>query len=163
MDGFYQVRLDKESSLLATFWTPFGRFLYLWVPKGISSAPEEYQRRQNEALAGLNGVEVIADNILCYGSGETMNDVLKDYDSNLLNLLDPALSMNLTLNKKKLSMRLHQVTYMGHSFTSHESGDHCKHASTQRQESSSAPPGMYQPSFQIYANYFRTCLNYYAN
>ena len=44
------------------------------MPQGISSAPEEYQCRQNEALAGLNGVEVIADDILCYGSGETMED-----------------------------------------------------------------------------------------
>ena len=27
-DGFYQVKLDKESSLLITFWTPFGRYRY---------------------------------------------------------------------------------------------------------------------------------------
>ena len=101
-DGFYQVKLDKESSLLTTFWTPFGRYRYLRMPQGISSAPEEYQRRQNEALAGLNGVEVIADDILCYGSGETMEDALKDHDSNLLNLLDRARSMNLKLNEKKL-------------------------------------------------------------
>ena len=117
-DGFYQVKLDKESSLVTTFWTPFGRYRYLRMPQGISSAPEEYQRRQNEALAGLNGVEVIADDILCYGSGETMEDALKDHDSNLLNLLDRARSMNFKLNKKKLRLRLDQVTYMGHSFTS---------------------------------------------
>ena len=119
-DGFYQVKLDKESSLLTTFWTPFGRYRYryLRMPQGISSAPEEYQRRQNEALAGLNGVEVIADDILCYGSGETMEDALKDHDSNLLNLLDQARSMNLKLNRKKLRLRIDQVTYMGHSFTS---------------------------------------------
>ena len=116
-DGFYQVKLDKERSLLTTFWTPFGRYRYLRMPQGISSAPEEYQRRQNEALAGLNGVEVIADDILCYGSGD-MEDALKDHDSNLLNLLDRARSMNLKLNKKKLKSRLDQVTYMGHSFTS---------------------------------------------
>ena len=88
------------------------------MPQGISSAPEEYQHRHNEALAGLNGVEIIADDILCYGSGETMEDALKDHDSNLLNLLDRARSMNLKLNKKKLRLRLDQVTYMGHSFTS---------------------------------------------
>ena len=78
------------------------------MPQGISSAPEEYQRRQNEALAGLNGVEVIADDIRCYDSGETMEDALKDRDSNLLDLLDR--SMNLKLNKMKLRLRLDQVT-----------------------------------------------------
>ena len=86
-DGFYQVKLDKESSLLTTFWTPFGRYRYLRMPQGISSAPEEYQRRQNEALVGLDGVEVIADDILCYGSGETMEEALTDHDQNLVNLL----------------------------------------------------------------------------
>lgn len=35
-----------------------------------------------------------------------MEDVLKDYDSNLLNLLDCVCSMNLKLNKKKLRLRL---------------------------------------------------------
>ena len=116
--GFYQVKLDKESSLLTTLWTPFGRYRYLRIPQGISSAPEEYQHHQKEALAGLNGVEVIADNILCYGSGETMEDALKGYDSSLLNLLDHARSINLKLNKKKSRLRLDRVTYMGHSFTS---------------------------------------------
>ena len=86
--------------------------------KVSAAQPEEYQRRQNEALAGLNGVEVIADDILCYGSGETMEDALKDHDRNLLNLLDRARSMNLKLNKKKLRLRLDQVTFMGHSVTS---------------------------------------------
>ncbi|PFX31704.1 Retrovirus-related Pol polyprotein [Stylophora pistillata] len=117
-DGFYQIKLDKESSLLTTFWTPFGRYKYLRMPQGISSAPEEYQRRQNEALAGLSGIEVIADDILCYGSGETIEDALKDHDSNLLNLLYRARNMNLNLNKKKLRMQLDQVTFMGQSFTS---------------------------------------------
>ena len=117
-DGFHQVKLDKESSLLTTFWTPFGRYRYLRMPQGISSAPEEYQRRQNEALSGLNGVEVIADDILCCGSGETIKDALADHDSNLLSLLDRAREVNLKLNKKKLRLRLDQVPYMGHLFTS---------------------------------------------
>ena len=88
------------------------------MPQGISSAPEEYQRRQNEALSCLNGVEVIADDILCYGSGETIEDALADHDSNLLSLLDRARKVNLKLNKKKLRLRLDQVPYMGHLFTS---------------------------------------------
>ena len=41
--GFWQVQLDEESSLLTTFWTPFGRFRWLQMPFEISSAPEEFQ------------------------------------------------------------------------------------------------------------------------
>ena len=72
------------------------------MPQGISSAPEEYQRCQNEALAGLSGVEVIADDILCYGSEKSMEEALADHDRNLVNLLKRARSVNLKFNKNKL-------------------------------------------------------------
>ena len=47
-----------------------------------------------------------------------MEEALSDHDSNLLNLLKRARSVNLKLNKKKLRLRLDQVTYMGQLFTS---------------------------------------------
>jgi len=50
---------------VTTFWTPFGRYYWLRMPCGISSAPEEYQRRQREIIEGFNGVEVVADDLLC--------------------------------------------------------------------------------------------------
>ncbi|XP_014662711.1 PREDICTED: uncharacterized protein K02A2.6-like [Priapulus caudatus] len=93
-DGFFQVKLDEPSSYLTTFWTPFGRYRYLRMPQGISSAPEEYQRRQVEVLDGLLGVEVIADDILCYGSGDTMAEAVQTNDRNLLNLLQRAREAN---------------------------------------------------------------------
>ena len=52
-DGFHQVQLDRESSYLTTFWTPFGHYRYLCMPFGISSAPEEFQRRMHTAVQGL--------------------------------------------------------------------------------------------------------------
>ncbi|XP_072035931.1 uncharacterized protein [Amphiura filiformis] len=70
-DGFWQVKLDKESSLLTTFGTPFGRYRWLRMPFGIATAPEEFQRRQHEIAEDLPGVEVIADDYLIYGSGST--------------------------------------------------------------------------------------------
>ena len=80
--------------------------------KVLRSPTKEYQHCQNEALASLSGIEVIADNILCYGSGETVKGALKEHDSNLLTLLDCARSMNLKLNKKRFRLRLDQVTYI---------------------------------------------------
>ena len=97
LDGFHLVKLDNKSSLLTTFWTPFGRYRYLRIPQGISGAPEEYQRRQNEALTGLDGVEVIADDILWYGSGESMEEALADHDRNLLNSLKRARSVKIEI------------------------------------------------------------------
>ena len=63
-DGFLQVKLSAESSDLTTFWTPFGKMKWLRMPLGLSSSPEELQRRLSDALDGLNGVTVVADDIL---------------------------------------------------------------------------------------------------
>lgn len=59
-NGFWQCELDDESKKLTTFWTHNGRYRWKRMPFGISPAPELYQKRQKEALYGLEGVEVIA-------------------------------------------------------------------------------------------------------
>ena len=65
MSGFIKKLLDHESSLAATFHTPFGRYWWLRLPYGVSSGPEDYQARQQEALAGLKG----SCNVVIYGCG----------------------------------------------------------------------------------------------
>ncbi|KAF7652237.1 hypothetical protein LDENG_00099600 [Lucifuga dentata] len=116
-DGYWQVKLDNESSYLTTFWTPLGRFRWLRIPFGIKPAVEEYQHRQHEALQGLNGVSVIADDILLYGCGDTTDEALANHDRNLAALLQRAREVNLKLNKKKLKLKLSSVPYMGHLLT----------------------------------------------
>ena len=116
-DGFHQVQLDEESSYLTTFWTPFGRYRYLRMPFGISSTPEEFQRRMHTALQGLHGVEVIADDILVFGCGDTDEECQRDHDANLKNLLQRVRDKELKLNKKKLKLCLSTVSYMGHLLT----------------------------------------------
>ena len=116
-DGFHQVKLDEASSQLTTFWTPFGRYRYLRMPFGISSAPEEFQRRMHATLQGLPGVEVIADDILVFGSGATDEECQRNHDANLDRLLQRAREKNLKFNKKKLRLCLPEVTYMEHRLT----------------------------------------------
>ena len=116
-DGFHQVKLDDTSSYLTTFWTPFGRYRYLRMPFGISSAPEEFQRQMHTMLQGLPGVEVIADDILVFGCGDTVEEYQRDHDTNLQRLLQRAREKNLKLNKKKLKLCLSEVSYMGHQLT----------------------------------------------
>ena len=108
-DGYWQRRLDQASSYLTTFWTPEGRYRWLRRPFGIKPAVEEYQRRQHEALQGLKGVSVIANDILVYGCGDTDADAMADHDKNLEALLQRAREVNLKL-KKKLKLKLPSVT-----------------------------------------------------
>ena len=87
------------------------------MPFGISSAPEEFQRRLHEVTVGLTGVEVIADDILVYGDGDTDEQANANHDLNLRKLLKRARECNLKFNFKKLKLRQKSVKYMGHLLT----------------------------------------------
>jgi len=41
----------------------------------------------NEALAGIEGVKVIVDDILVYGNGDTIEEATLDHDKNMRSLL----------------------------------------------------------------------------
>ena len=51
---------------------------------GIKFAPEEYQKRQKEALQGIEGV---ADDILVCGFGQTLQEANENHERNLRKLL----------------------------------------------------------------------------
>ncbi|XP_058827487.1 uncharacterized protein LOC131687427 [Topomyia yanbarensis] len=72
--GFWHVVLDEDSSRLTTFWTPFGRYRWTRLPFGIASAPEIFQMKLQEVIQGLPGIECIADDLLIYGSGDTLKE-----------------------------------------------------------------------------------------
>ena len=113
-DAFLQCRLDEESSLMTTFWTPWGRKRWLKLPFGVSVAPELYQRKQHELLAGLKGIEPIADDILVVGCGDTEEEAVQDHDANLIALMERCREVKLRLSIKKLQFRVREVRFHGH-------------------------------------------------
>ena len=63
-NGFWHVKLSEESSYLATFETPFGRYRWQRLFFSINSAPEVFQRKMHELVEGLTGIEVVADDFI---------------------------------------------------------------------------------------------------
>ena len=61
---------------------------------------------------------MIADDILVYGSGDTVENAAADHDQNLIGVLERARNCNLKINKQKLKLRQTEVSYMGHLLTS---------------------------------------------
>ena len=110
--GFQQVQLSEASSELTTFWTPKGCYKYLRMPFGISSAPEKFQRRLTQTLQGLEGITVVADDILIFGKDRD------SHDKNLRNLLHRARSSGLRLNRSKCKFLEPELPYIGHVLTS---------------------------------------------
>ena len=75
------------------------------MPFGISLAPKEFEHRLHEQLSGLDRVEILRDDILVAGYGDTQEEAEDNHDQNLRKLLDRARKVNLKLNSKKMNQR----------------------------------------------------------
>ena len=68
--GYWQIPLDKESQLLTTFNTPFGRYCYQVTPFVITSAQEVFKKRMSQHFGDLEGVETDIDDIIVHAEKE---------------------------------------------------------------------------------------------
>ena len=115
--GFWHITLDQASSYLTTFNTPFGRFRWRRMPFGIRSAPEVFQRRMHELIEGMPQVEVIADDFVVVGKGNTIEEANNDHGKNLVAFLRLCDEKGLKLNTEKLMLRQPEVSFIGHIAT----------------------------------------------
>lgn len=106
-DGYHQVELDTESSYLCTFQTPFGRYRYQRMPFGISSASEVFQRKNMQMFGDIEGVYMIADDMIIAGKDEI------EHDQILKKVMDRANDKNVKFNPDKLQFKVKEVKYMG--------------------------------------------------
>ena len=86
-EGFFHCELDHASSLLTMMEIPFGRYRWLRLPFGTSPSPEIFQAKLTGAVAGLNGIACIADDILIFSTGDTDAEAVTDHNNNLQALL----------------------------------------------------------------------------
>lgn len=116
--AFLQCKLDQESSFIITSCTPWDRKRWLKLPCGVSVAPEVYQQKQHELLAGLKGTEPIADYILVVGCGDTDQQAENDHDLKLQALLEHCREVKLQLSLKELQFKVTKVKFHGHILSS---------------------------------------------
>jgi len=73
-DAFWQIKLDKASSRLCTFNTPYGRYSLTRLPFGISSAPEVFQKRNSNAFEGIPDAHVVLYDQIISGKNDSEHD-----------------------------------------------------------------------------------------
>ena len=105
--GFWKIELTKESALLMTFITPYGRYCFNRLPFGITSAPEHFQRRMSDILQGLEGVVCLIDDILVYGKTQ------EEYDKHLTVVLQKVAAAGITLNPAKCEFSCKEIRFLG--------------------------------------------------
>lgn len=113
-DEFQTIKLTNESSFLTTTHTPWGRYRWTRLPFGISSAPEEFQRRLYDILCGMEGVVNTADDIIVVGRGESLTEAHVDHDKRVLELLERLSQHNLKLNPDTIKFKTCTAPFMGH-------------------------------------------------
>lgn len=106
-NGFWQVPLDKQSSDLCTFNTPFGRYKFMRLPFGIHSASEVFHKRMSELLENVDGAVCYIDDILVYGKSR------EEHDARLRQVLEIARAKNIKLNKAKCKIAQTEIQYLG--------------------------------------------------
>lgn len=88
------------------------------MPLGISVAPEEFECKLQQRIGDLKGIEILRDDILAVGYGDTLDEANRNQEESLLKLLDRARDVNLKFNGKKINLRKNEVGFMGHVLTS---------------------------------------------
>ena len=110
--GYWQLKLDEESSQLLAFHTPFGRYKFKRLPFGVNCASEIFQAEVTEILEGLEGCANAQDDIVVWG------DTKDNHDRRLRNVLSRIRLSGLKLNRSKCIFGSNQITYLGQLLTS---------------------------------------------
>ncbi|QQP51098.1 Transposon Tf2-6 polyprotein, partial [Caligus rogercresseyi] len=106
--GYWQVLLDKPSSKIMTFNTPWGMFRYLRNAMGLISAGDEFNRRGDDAIAGIPNVKKIVEDIIIYD---------KDEDTHLQRVKEVIQRCDehgITLGRRKSTIAEPSVTWCGY-------------------------------------------------
>lgn len=109
--GFWQLKLAKDCTDLLTFNTAFGRYKFLRLPYGITSASEVFHKKMYEHFDDIEGVCLFVDDLLIYGKTK------QEHDERLKKVLQRCREINLKLNQKKCKFCLTEITYLGHKIT----------------------------------------------
>lgn len=117
--GFWQIPLTKESALLTTFITPFGRFCFNRLPFGITSAPEHFQKCMSAILAGIEGAVCMVDDILVSGGTQ------EQHDQRLDTVLERISKAGVTLNADKCAFAQPAVRFLGQSCACNAAAHEC--------------------------------------
>ena len=105
--AFWQVSLDKDSTHLTTFNTPYGRYQYTQLPYGLCSAPEVFHRTMEQMFENIEGVRVYMDDILVWGANH------KEHKERLDQVKARIIKYGLIMNWAKCELERKEVVFIG--------------------------------------------------
>ena len=108
-DCCWHIGLDKPSSLLWTFNTPFGGHKFNRLPFGISWVSDLSQLMIERHFADIKALIAIHDNLIISAVSPSEND------KTLRNVLERAKDRIIKFNLKKILLKVPEVKYLGNT------------------------------------------------
>ncbi len=108
--GYWNVRLDDESSLLTTFNTPFSRNKWNHLAFGLVCAHDVFQKKFNETFGDIPGITGTVDDVIIAG----IKDDGSDHDENLRAVLEHVHERNARFNEGKMVVWCMKIPYFGY-------------------------------------------------
>ncbi|XP_029645379.1 uncharacterized protein K02A2.6-like [Octopus sinensis] len=106
-NGYWNIKIDEESSMLTTFNTPFGRYRFNRLPFGLKVSQDVFQRQIDETYQGCKGAIGIADDIQVHGKDETTHDL------NLHEAMEKTRQAGIKLNANKCVVKAKKCKFFG--------------------------------------------------
>uniref|UniRef100_A0A669BA80 Gypsy retrotransposon integrase-like protein 1 n=1 Tax=Oreochromis niloticus TaxID=8128 RepID=A0A669BA80_ORENI len=105
--GYHQLELTPESREITTFAVHNGVYRYKRLIFGVSSASEQYQHEIANALAGIEGVENISDDVIIHAPDQ------ETHDKRLHAVMKRLSDCGLTLSSEKCQFNMDRFVFMG--------------------------------------------------
>jgi hypothetical protein len=111
--GFFQIPLAKQSQILTSFLTPFGRYCHTRLPFGITSGPEFFQQKMDAIVKDLPQASCLIDDIAI----ASPDSDAESHRTRLYPVLQRLQDAGVTLNREKCEFFASGVTFVGHRIT----------------------------------------------
>lgn len=109
LHGYWQIPLAEEDRHLTTFISPLGRFRFCRGPMGLCSTGDEYNRRGDEALAGILNLAKVVDDIIIW------DEDLDTHLQRIKDVLNRCRTHGITLNADKMHIASSCVSFCGYT------------------------------------------------
>ena len=109
-DGYWHIKLEKDSSMLTCFNSPFGRYRFLKLPFGLKLSQDVFQLLMDEVYEGCQGAAGIADDINVFGQEDS-------HDYNLHEAMERTRKNGVHLNYPKCDIKQPKITFFGNIYS----------------------------------------------
>ena len=110
--GYWQIKVDEESSHLLAFGTPLGRYRFKRLPCGIHSVSEVFQREITSIISDVPGSANSQDDIIVWGR------TLAEHNERLNKVFLKIRKSGLKLNRKKCQIGVKSIVFLEHIISS---------------------------------------------